>query len=254
MLRILIFGATSAIAEATARRLASPQATFFLVGRNPQRLTVISDDLRVRTGNPVHQEIADLDALSEHPRIVDKALECFGGLVDLVLIAQGTLPDQHACEQDVGNTMACIHTNALSVISLSTIIANHFEAAGHGTLVVIGSVAGDRGRQSNYVYGAAKGMLAIFLQGLRNRLSQAGCRVLVVKPGFVDTPMTKDFPKGVLWAKPDDIALGISKALRKNSDVVYLPWFWRWIMAVILAIPAPSSSLTAPCSPCGMKR
>jgi len=236
MLRILIFGATSAIAEATARRLASPQATFFLVGRNPQRLAAISDDLCVRTGNPVHQQSADLDALAQHPRIIDKALAALGGL-DLVLIAHGTLPDQQVCEQDVARSMAAIHTNALSAISLSSLIANHFETAGHGTLVVIGSVAGDRGRQSNYVYGAAKGMLAIFLQGLRNRLTAAGCQVITIKPGFVDTPMTTDFPKGALWAQPDDIAQGIVKAIRKKSDVVYLPCFWYAIMGLVRAIP-----------------
>lgn len=236
MPRIVIFGATSAIAEATARRLASPEATFFLVGRNRQRLAAIADDLGVRTGNTVHQEFADLDDLTRHPQIIDHAIAVLGG-IDLALIAQGTLPDQTACQQDVGKTIAAIHSNALSAISLATLIANQLESARHGTLVVIGSVAGDRGRQSNYVYGAAKGMLALFLQGLRNRLSAVGCQIITIKPGLVDTPMTKDFPKGALWAQPDDIARGIVKAIGRKSDVAYLPWFWQGIMAVIRVIP-----------------
>ncbi|SBT03481.1 Oxidoreductase, short-chain dehydrogenase/reductase family [Candidatus Accumulibacter aalborgensis] len=236
MQRVLIFGATSAIAEATARRLAATEVAFFLVGRNPKRLAAIADDLGVRTGNRAHQEVADLDELDRHPMIIDRALAALGGL-DLALIAHGALPDQRACQQDVGKTMDSIHTNALSAISLSSLIANRFEHAGHGTLVVIGSVAGERGRQSNYVYGAAKGMLAIFLQGLRNRLTPAGCQVITIKPGFVDTPMTKEFAKGVLWAQPDDIARGIVRAIKNKSDVVYLPWFWRGIMAMIGMIP-----------------
>lgn len=236
MQRILIFGATSAIAEATARRLASAQATFFLVGRNPLRLAAIADDLSARSGNAVHQEVADLDDLAGHPRVIDHALTALGGL-DLALIAHGTLPDQQACQQDVATTMAAIQTNALSPISLCTLLAQHFEFASHGTLVVIGSVAGDRGRQSNYVYGAAKGMLATFLQGLRNRLHAVGCQVITIKPGFVDTPMTRDFRKGALWAQPDDIARGIVKAITKMSDVVYLPWYWQIMMVVIRIIP-----------------
>lgn len=238
MQRILIFGATSAIAEATARRLASPQAAFFLVGRNAQRLAAIADDLAVRIGHPVHRATADLDDLPRHRQLVDSAIATLGG-IDLVLIAHGTLPDQKACQDDVTATMAAIHTNALSAVSLCTLVASHLEEARSGTLVVIGSVAGDRGRQSNYVYGSAKGMLAIFLQGLRNRLHAAGCNVITIKPGFVDTPMTRDFAKGVLWAQADDIARGIVRAIRKRANVVYLPRFWWAIMAVIRSIPEP---------------
>jgi len=236
MERILIFGATSAIAEATARRLASRDTVFFLVGRDPQRLTAISDDLRVRSGNAIFQEIADLDDLGRHAPIIDRAVASLGGL-DLALIAHGTLPDQKTCQQDVATALEAIHNNALSAISLCTHLANHLESVRQGTLVVIASVAGDRGRQSNYIYGAAKGMLDIFLQGLRNRLAPVGCPVITIKPGFVDTPMTRNFSKGVLWAQPDAIAQGIVKAIRKKSDVVYLPWFWRWIMAAVIVIP-----------------
>ena len=124
------------------------------------------------------------------------------------------------------------------MISLATLLANLFERRGRGVLIAIGSVAGDRGRQSNYVYGAAKGMVALFLQGLRNRLSRQGIQVITIKPGFVDTPMTAAFAqKGLLWAKPDAIAAGIVTAVERGRDEVYLPWFWRWIMLIILHIP-----------------
>lgn len=237
MRNILIFGATSAIAEATARRFAATGARFYLVGRNPERLAAIARDLEIRSGQPVWHESQDLDALDQHPAILDRAAQAFGS-IDIALIAHGVLPDQQACQQSVAATLATIHTNALSVISLATLLANGFEQRGQGTLVVIGSVAGDRGRQSNYVYGATKGMVALFLQGLRNRLHGRGVQVITIKPGFVDTPMTAAFEKkGVLWAQPDHIAQGIVAAVDRGRDQVYLPWFWRWIMLVIRHIP-----------------
>ena len=147
------------------------------------------------------------------------------------------MPDQKACEASVELTLREIDTNALSVIALSTLLAQDFAAQGSGTLAVISSVAGDRGRQSNYVYGAAKCMLDLFLQGLRNRLARQGVHVLTIKPGFVATPMTAAFPKGALWAKPEVIADGIVRAIAAQRDVVYLPGFWRLIMLVIRHIP-----------------
>ena len=237
MRNILILGATSAIAEATARRFAAGGARFYLVGRNAEKLAAIARDLEIRSGRPVQSESLDLDLLDQHPALLDRAAQALGG-IDIALLAHGTLPDQVACQQSVAVTLAAIHTNALSVISLATLLANLFEARGQGVLVAIGSVAGDRGRQSNYVYGAAKGMVGLFLQGLRNRLRGKGIQVITVKPGFVDTPMTAAFEKkGLLWAQPDQIAKGIVAAVEHRRDVVYLPWFWRWIMTVIRHIP-----------------
>lgn len=237
MRNILIIGATSAIAEATARRFAAFGARFYLVGRNVEKLANIARDLEIRSGQTVHSEILDFDQLEQHPALLERATQALEG-IDLALIAHGTLPDQAACQQSVKTTLAAIQTNALSVISLATELANIFETRGRGILVVIGSVAGDRGRQSNYVYGAAKGMVALFLQGLRNRLSGKGIQVITVKPGFVDTPMTAAFEKkGLLWAQPDQIAKGIVAAVERRRDVVYLPGFWRWIMLVIRHIP-----------------
>jgi short-subunit dehydrogenase len=154
-----------------------------------------------------------------------------------VLIAHGTLGDQHACEASVPETIRELNTNAISVISLCTLLANRFAAAGRGTLAVIGSVAGDRGKQSNYVYGAAKATVDVFLQGLRNRLFKQGVSVVTIKPGFVDTPMTAAYKKGLLFAQPGAVADGIVKAMDRGTPVVYLPAYWRLIMFVIRSIP-----------------
>lgn len=236
MQKILIVGASSAIAEATARLWAARGAALFLVGRRADRLAAIADDLRVRGAAKVACHEMDACARDRHAAMLEAAEAELGG-IDLALIAHGSLPDQRACEASVEMTMAEIETNALSVIALSTLIAQRLSAQGSGCLAVIGSVAGDRGRQSNYVYGAAKGMLALYLQGLRNRLYKQGVQVLTVKPGFVDTPMTASFRKGALWATPEAIARGIVKAVEQKRDVVYLPGFWRIIMLVIRHIP-----------------
>lgn len=168
-----------------------------------------------------------------------EAQRALGGL-DVLLVAHGSLPDQKACERSVHVTLDELHTNALSVISLVTLAANLFQTAGHGTIAVISSVAGDRGRQSNYIYGTAKGMVSLFLEGLRNRLSRSGVRVVTIKPGFVDTPMTAHLEKkGPLWAQPQAIARGIARAVNGQRDVVYLPGIWRWIMLIIRHIPEP---------------
>ena len=132
-----------------------------------------------------------------------------------------------------------MQTNALSTISLLTIIANRFEANKDGTIAVISSVAGDRGRASNYVYGSAKACLNVYLQGLRHRLSGSGVNVLTVKPGFVDTPMTETFEKGPLWASPEQVAWDIRRAIARRRTVIYTPWFWRWIMLIIRLVPTP---------------
>lgn len=236
MQRILIIGATSAIAEAAARLWAAGGNALFLVGRRTERLEAIAADLRVRGASLVGVYALDANDIAVHAGMLDAAEGLLGGL-DIALIAHGTLPDQKACERSVGLTLKEISTNGLSVVALATLLGERFEQRGSGTLAVIGSVAGDRGRQSNYVYGAAKGMVGLFLQGLRNRLSKKGVQVLTIKPGFVDTPMTAAFKKSVLWAQPDDIAAGILKAIEKKSDVAYLPGFWWAIMAIIRHIP-----------------
>lgn len=234
--KILIIGATSAIAEAVARIWAARHCALFLVARRSERLEAIAADLRLRGAASVEYLTMDARDVAQHAAMRDAALASLGGL-DVALIAHGSLPDQRACEMSVEQTLHEIDTNGVSVIALSTLLAQHFAGQGRGCLAVIGSVAGDRGRQSNYVYGAAKGLVDIFLQGLRNRLTKHGVQVLTIKPGFVDTPMTAAFAKGALWSTPQAIARGIAEAVERKRDVVYLPGFWRVIMFVIRHVP-----------------
>jgi decaprenylphospho-beta-D-erythro-pentofuranosid-2-ulose 2-reductase len=234
--KILVVGATSAIAVATARLYAQRGAALFLLARSEERLAALAADLRVRGAAHVAYAGFDANDLASHEALLEQASAALGGL-DTVLVAHGTLGDQRACQASVALTLQELHTNALSVIALLTPLANRFEAQGHGTLAVIGSVAGDRGRQSNYVYGTAKGMLAIFLQGLRNRLYGAGVQVLTIKPGLIDTPMTAAMAKGALWAQPEQVAARIVKAIESGQQVVYAPGFWRLIMFIIRSIP-----------------
>jgi hypothetical protein len=238
MRKVLILGATSAIAQETAKLFAADGHSLFLVARNEARLVAVAQDLRVRGAEKIGQRVADLNDTAQHGDIIADAARTLSGL-DTVLIAHGTLSDQKACERDYTLAERELRTNFLSVVSLLTHIANRFEQQGHGSIAVISSVAGDRGRKGNYVYGAAKGGLTVFLQGLRHRLHESGVRVLTVKPGFVDTPMTRDFKKGLLWVGPQEIAHGIYRAIGRNRDVVYLPWFWRGIMAILRALPEP---------------
>jgi short-subunit dehydrogenase len=236
MRRVLIVGATSAIAEATARRFAKEGDRLFLTGRDVGKLERIAQDLRIRGATQVDTHRLDVTQLSAHEAALARAEMCLGGL-DTVLIAHGTLPDQRECEKSVELSVKEFNTNGLSAIALLTRLASKFEQKRSGTIAVITSVAGDRGRQSNYIYGSAKGALSTFLQGLRNRLSSLGVHVLTIKPGFVDTPMTATFKKGPLWASPDRVARDILNAIGKRKDVIYTPWFWRPIMLVIRLIP-----------------
>jgi len=239
MRRILIIGATSAIAEAVARRYAARSDALFLVARNAQRLQVIADDLTVRGAARVASATLDVTDFAAHATIVDAAERELGGL-DTVLIAHGTLSDQGACESSVEDLRREFDVNAVAAMSLLTLLANRLEQRKSGTLAVISSVAGDRGRQSNYVYGAAKAALSAFLGGLRQRLAKSNVDVVTIKPGFVDTPMTAAIAnKGALWATPERVAAGIVRAIDRRRSIVYLPGFWRVIMLVIRTIPEP---------------
>lgn len=236
MRKILIIGAGSAIAQAVSRIFAARGDALCLVGRNPAALEAIAADLRVRGAAAVHVAIMDVNDFAAHEPLLAKAEQDLGGL-DTVLIAHGTLPDQSACEQSTELLLRELTTNGVSVAALAARIGSRFEQRRAGTIAVISSVAGDRGRQSNYVYGSAKALVTAFLSGLRQRLHKSGVAVITIKPGFVDTPMTAAFPKGALWAKPQQVALGIVKAIDRSAAVVYLPAFWRPVMFMIRAIP-----------------
>jgi len=233
---ILIIGACSAIAQATARRFAMAGDALLLVARNEEHLQAVAEDLRVRGAASVDTLVLDVLDYVRHGAVVERATRARGGL-DLVLIAHGFLPDQKASETSLAESRLAFETNTLSVISLLTELANYFATRRSGTIVVISSVAGDRGRQSNYTYGAAKGATTLYLQGLRNRLHKAGVKVITVKPGLVDTPMTAGFPKGPLWASPEQVGRGIANAIDQGKDIAYVPWIWKYVMLMIRLIP-----------------
>ena len=236
MRRILIVGATSAIAEAVAREFAARGDALYLAGRSSERLQAIADDLKIRGAGNVAFGTFDARRQEEVLALNELATQALGGL-DTALIAHGTLSDQKACEASVELLTTEFAVNALSFMVLCSQLANRFEAQGNGTIAVISSVAGDRGRQSNYVYGAAKAAVTAFTSGLRQRLHSKGVRVVTVKPGFVDTPMTAAFNKGALWASPSKVAKSIVRAVDRGSGVIYTPAFWRPIMFVIRSIP-----------------
>lgn len=236
MRKILIIGATSAIAQETARIFAARGDAFYLIARDEEKLKEVADDLKTRGAREVLFRALDANEIDKHVEVLDEADKKFFNL-DTLLITYGSLPDQKACERDFSLFQEEFMTNFTSLASFLTRSANRFEARGQGTIAVISSVAGDRGRQSNYVYGAAKGALTIFLEGLRNRLHASNVNVLTIKPGFVDTPMTAHLKKGPLFVSPEVIAKGIVKAIEKKKDVVYLPSFWLVIMSIIKLIP-----------------
>ncbi|MCP1336381.1 SDR family oxidoreductase [Futiania mangrovi] len=237
MSNILIVGATSAIAEAYARIHAERGDRLFVAGRDEDKLARVAADLAARGAAGVDTAAFDAGDPASLAALVEGAVAALGH-IDVALIAHGSLPDQQACEASADAARAELETNALSVIDLLTRLAPVFEAQAMGAIAVIGSVAGDRGRKSNYVYGAAKGAVAIFLQGLRHRMASKGVRVVTIKPGFVDTPMTAAFEnKGALWASPTTIAAGIDRAVAKGKAEAYLPWFWWPIMAIIRNVP-----------------
>ena len=235
-MKVLIIGAASAIAQETTRLFAKEEAELFLVARSQEKLNELEADLLVRGAKQVSGMAVDLCLLEQHQEIIDRAIATLKGL-DGVLIAHGTLSNQTRCEQSIQETLGEFTTNCLSSISLLTILANYFEKQRTGCIAVISSVAGDRGRQSNYVYGAGKGALNIFLQGLRNRLSKSGVSVVTIKPGFVDTPMTAEIKKNPLFANASKVGGRIYQAMKKPEDIVYVPWFWSPIMTIIRTIP-----------------
>jgi short-subunit dehydrogenase len=224
-MNIVILGATSAIAQETARCFASEGASFFLAARDAAKCDVVAADLLARGAAAAATFIADLGDFSTHAPIANAAPQS----IDVVLIAHGSLPDQKAIDDDPAAQAAAFELNATSFISLAAHFANRTK-----TLAIIGSVAGDRGRAANYVYGAAKAALHTYCEGLRAR----GVNVVLIKPGWIDTPMTSHMRKNPLFASAQTAGRLIHDAIVANRAVVYVPWFWRWISLIVRMVPA----------------
>jgi decaprenylphospho-beta-D-erythro-pentofuranosid-2-ulose 2-reductase len=236
--KILIVGATSAIAAACARLWAVQSAEFFLVARDLEKLQQTADDLRIRGAAATTMFQLDLNRLDEHEAMFTACQAALGG-IDICLIAHGTLPDQAACEADPALALREFSSNGLSVIALLTPLANLMQAQGNGSIAVISSVAGDRGRPSNYLYGSAKASVTAFCEGLSARLHRSGVHVLTVKPGFVATPMTRGLSlPALLLATPERVATDILRAIERGAVTLYTPWFWWFIMFAIRLVPA----------------
>ena len=239
-MKVIVLGATSAIAEATARLYAGEGAELLLVGRHAEHLAAIAADLGLRGAARVETAIRDLADTGDITTAFAGFVATLGG-VDHVLVAYGMLGDQKAAEQDPAAAETSLAVNFISAAAWVFATASALEQQGHGSLVVLGSVAGDRGRRANFVYGAAKAGLATLVEGIAHRFARSGPRAVIVKPGPVITPMTEGFAnrRGLLWATPETVATIVRRAADRGGAVVYAPWFWRWIMLVIRLLPAP---------------
>lgn len=234
---LVVFGATSAIGQEVCRLNAPKAAHFVLCARDSEKLEIVAADIGSRGDATVSTIVVDFSEPSSYAQLVSDILKD-NDAVDAWYFFHGDLPEQKNCEGSLIESRAALQVNLLSVLDLLNPIANYSEQRKSGAIVVVSSVAGDRGRGSNYIYGTAKGALSIYLQGLRNRLAAHGVTVLDVKPGFVKTPMTAHLDNsGLLWASPDTIASCIEKGVRNKSDVIYTPGYWRLIMFVIRSIP-----------------
>ncbi|WP_348649622.1 SDR family NAD(P)-dependent oxidoreductase [Rhizobium sp. BK399] len=235
---MIVLGATSAIAEATTRLYAAEGADLLLVGRQAAKLSSIATDLTIRGAHSAETAIHDLAQTQGIEAAFGDFVRRLGG-VDHVLIAYGILGEQADAERDLSIVEEIARVNFNSAAAWSLAAASELERQGRGSLVVIGSVAGDRGRRANFVYGAAKAGLAVLVEGIAHRFADHGPRAVIVKPGPTITPMTEGFDRnGPLWATASQVAAVVRRAADRGGPVVYAPWFWRYIMLTIRAMPA----------------
>ncbi len=231
---ILILGAKSDIGKAIAHKFARGGFNIYLAARKHQQLERDVADLEVRHQIKAAAVAFDAADYPGHQGFYDGLKETPTGVV----CAVGYLGNQKMAEQEFQETEKIISANYIGCVSVLNIIANDFEERQQGFIIGISSVAGDRGRQSNYLYGSAKAGFSAYLSGLRNRLSRSNVQVMTVKPGFVDTKMTEGMRlPPLLTAQAEEVAEDVYKAWMKRKDVVYTRWFWRWIMAAITCIP-----------------
>jgi len=235
---LVILGATSAISQAYTALAANAYQRLILVARSDSKLEQLASHFRVTCQVEVDTVSSNLADCSQHATLFRRLAEMSADLAE-VLVCYGELSDQQKSNEDPDYALEQFVTNGSSAVSLWAHAAQALKQRGGGTLIAVSSVAGDRGRRSNFCYGAAKSALSTYLAGLSMEMADSNVHVLNVKPGFVDTPMTAEFKKGALWATPDRVAKDILNASRKQKTVIYTPWFWRYIMLVIKLIPTP---------------
>ncbi len=233
---VLLIGATSSISRALAHQMAQEGTALHLVARDRTEVERVAQDIAIRYQSPISWDTIDAFDYEGHKELVPKAIALLGSL-DGVVVSLGELGDQEEAQADFDLAQRIIHSNYTGVASMLTYVANYLEQQKKGFIIGISSVASDRGRQSNYIYGSAKGALSLFLQGMRSRLAKSDVHVMTVKPGFVDTKMTFGKSGMFLVASPQQIAKAISKALSQKKNVIYAPWFWQGIMLIIRSIP-----------------
>jgi short-subunit dehydrogenase len=238
---VVILGATSGIARALAHVLSRRGCRLVLAGRSRAELEKVAGDLHIRYGADCHVEPFDALDFDGHPAFFQRCLDHFGGDLMGVVLCFGYMTEQAKAQTDLEEARRTVDVNFTSAVSLLSLAANELERRRAGYIAAVSSVAGDRGRQSNYIYGSAKAGLSAFLEGLRNRLFRAGVHVLTVKPGFTDTPMTHGLvdPGSPLVASPERVARDIDRAIRARKDEIYTPWFWGSILVIIRSIPGP---------------
>lgn len=235
MKKVVVLGATSGIAQPLLRMMARDGMELLLVARSQERLAAVRSDLLARGATGVLTFEADL--VRSPDLVVSFARECFPDF-DTLILSYGTMLDQESCQTSPEHAVRELQTNLVSAVALLTLFAQYFESRRSGTIAAITSVAGDRGRRSNYVYGAAKGGLSIFLQGLRSRMHQYGVRVITIKPGPIATAMTENLPGLPMMTKPEAVAEDIYRSVERGKpDILYTPRWWKWIMVTISVIP-----------------
>jgi len=234
--KILVLGATSGLAIPVCRLLAEQGAQLFLAARNAEKLAAVAADLKTRGATFIDTAIADLDDTAQHASLLTHAVNALGGC-DVALLAHGVLGDPAELDASFAKANAMLQTNLISPVSLCMWLADYFVSRHAGVLAVISSVAGDRGRKANTVYGASKAGLTAYLAGLRNRIDREGVTVLTIKPGPVKTPMTASMKGAEKFADPKKVAMQILDAIDKRKDVLYTPSIWLVIMFVVRHIP-----------------
>lgn len=239
---LVVLGATSAIAQAYLRRVASANrfARLILVARDAEKLDLVRADLTARGAAEVSSRVAELGRPSEVPALFEEIVKD-AGEVDVCLVAYGELGVLDVLQSDSRALTDLLTVNLVSVAVWLELLAAQFERQGRGQGVAIGSVAGDRGRQSNYHYGASKAGVERLCEGLSHRFTgEKDISFTCVKPGLVVSPMTAHLnPSGRLWTSPETVARSIEKAVKHKRVRVYAPWFWRYILAVVRALPVP---------------